>query len=43
MPIVNEAYRILYENKNPLKAVSDLMMRSKKHESEDVAADCDDW
>ena len=32
MPIVNEAYSILYENKNPETAVMNLMMRDKKEE-----------
>ncbi len=32
MPIVNEAYAVLYENKNPKTAVLDLMMRGKKEE-----------
>ncbi len=32
MPIVNEAYAILYENKKPEKAVMDLMLREKKEE-----------
>ena len=33
MPIVNEAYAVLYENKNPRTAVLDLMMRGKKEEN----------
>ena len=33
MPIVNEAYSVLYENKNPRTAVLDLMMRGKKEEN----------
>lgn len=32
MPIVNEAYAVLYENKNPRTAVLDLMLRGKKEE-----------
>lgn len=36
MPIVNEMYRILYENKNPREAVSDLMGRRLKREHEEV-------
>ena len=32
MPIVNEAYAVLYKNKNPRTAVLDLMMRGKKEE-----------
>jgi glycerol-3-phosphate dehydrogenase (NAD(P)+) len=34
MPIVNEAYNILFNDKDPKKAIYDLMMRSKKHEIE---------
>ncbi|MFT8889549.1 MAG: NAD(P)H-dependent glycerol-3-phosphate dehydrogenase [Ethanoligenens sp.] len=36
MPIVTECYRVLYEQKDPLTAISDLMQRQKKHEIEDV-------
>lgn len=36
MPIVTECYRVLYERKDPLAAISDLMQRQKKHEIEDV-------
>jgi glycerol-3-phosphate dehydrogenase (NAD(P)+) len=32
MPIIREVYRVLYENKSPLKAVKDLMTREKKEE-----------
>lgn len=32
MPIVKEAYSVLYENKSPRTAVLDLMMRGKKEE-----------
>jgi glycerol-3-phosphate dehydrogenase (NAD(P)+) len=32
MPIVSEVYRVLYENKPPLQAVSDLMLRRPVHE-----------
>jgi glycerol-3-phosphate dehydrogenase (NAD(P)+) len=32
MPIVTEVYRVLYENKPPLQAVSDLMLRIPVHE-----------
>ncbi|NLX63329.1 MAG: NAD(P)H-dependent glycerol-3-phosphate dehydrogenase [Clostridiaceae bacterium] len=34
MPIVEEAYKILFEGKDCKKAVYDLMTRSRKHESE---------
>jgi len=36
MPIVEEAYKILFEGKDCKKAVYDLMTRSRKHESEDT-------
>jgi glycerol-3-phosphate dehydrogenase (NAD(P)+) len=32
MPIVNEVFRVLYENKPPLRAVSDLMLRRSRDE-----------
>jgi glycerol-3-phosphate dehydrogenase (NAD(P)+) len=32
MPIVTEIYRVLYENKQPLTAVGDLMLRRRTHE-----------
>jgi glycerol-3-phosphate dehydrogenase (NAD(P)+) len=34
MPIVTEAYRVLYEGKSPAEVVGDLMARPKRHESE---------
>ncbi|MCX7842702.1 MAG: NAD(P)H-dependent glycerol-3-phosphate dehydrogenase [Clostridia bacterium] len=37
MPITEEAYRVLFEGKNARQAVADLMMRSRKHEIEEVA------
>lgn len=36
MPITNEAYEILFNNKDAARAVDDLMGRSKTHELEDV-------
>lgn len=36
MPIVNECYQVLYEGKNPSKAIKDLMLREKKSEIEDL-------
>ncbi|MGM0410501.1 MAG: NAD(P)H-dependent glycerol-3-phosphate dehydrogenase [Bacillota bacterium] len=36
LPITNEIYKVLFENKNPLKAVDDLMLRGPKHEMEEV-------
>ena len=32
MPITEQVYNVLYKNKNPLKAVNDLMRREKKQE-----------
>ncbi|HVJ48092.1 NAD(P)H-dependent glycerol-3-phosphate dehydrogenase [Desulfitobacterium sp.] len=37
MPIIEEAYRVLFEGYDPKVAVSNLMMRGKKHELEQVA------
>ena len=34
MPIVNEAYRVLFEGMPPQQAIENLMGRDKKHESE---------
>lgn len=34
MPIVSEAYDVLFKNKQPNDAIENLMMRSKKHETE---------
>ncbi|HHT9152017.1 MAG TPA: NAD(P)H-dependent glycerol-3-phosphate dehydrogenase [Candidatus Hypogeohydataceae bacterium YC40] len=36
MPISSEIYRILYEDKDPRQAVSDLMMRSPRAEMEEL-------
>lgn len=36
MPIVEQAYAVLYEEKPPAKALQDLMTRPKRHESEVV-------
>ncbi len=33
MPIIHQAYKVLYENKNPKDAVMDLMVRNKKDEN----------
>jgi glycerol-3-phosphate dehydrogenase len=33
MPITAEVYRVLYEGKDPLTAVNDLMLRQPKRES----------
>ncbi|WXR61693.1 NAD(P)H-dependent glycerol-3-phosphate dehydrogenase [Peptostreptococcaceae bacterium AGR-M142] len=35
MPITEEIYNVLYENKDVKESVIDLMMRPKKHETED--------
>jgi len=34
MPIVEQAYRVLFEDMSPKEAVANLMQREKKHESE---------
>lgn len=34
MPIVEQAYKVLYQDKNPSQALRDLMSRPKRHESE---------
>jgi glycerol-3-phosphate dehydrogenase (NAD(P)+) len=34
MPITAEVYRVLYENKDPLTAVNDLMLREPTHEDQ---------
>ncbi len=34
MPIVSEAYEVLFNGKNPKSAIDSLMLRSKKHETE---------
>ena len=36
MPITSELYSVLFENKSPKEAVSELMGRVKKHEVEDL-------
>lgn len=36
MPITEQAYKVLFEGKDPKKAVANLMMRDKKHEVEDI-------
>ncbi|MDI6812792.1 MAG: NAD(P)H-dependent glycerol-3-phosphate dehydrogenase [Desulfitobacteriaceae bacterium] len=38
MPIVEEAYRVLFEGADPKIGVSNLMLRGKRHELEEVAA-----
>lgn len=37
MPIIEQAYQVLFEGADPKTAVSALMMRGKKHEIEEVA------
>jgi glycerol-3-phosphate dehydrogenase (NAD(P)+) len=34
LPITNQVYQVLFNNKDPLKAVNDLMLRDAKHEIE---------
>lgn len=44
MPITDQAYRVLFEGLNPLEAVTNLMMRSKTHEMEEVVeVEFKDW
>lgn len=43
MPIVNEAYKVLYEGKNHKAAIYDLMTRSKKHEVEEIWVKANNW
>ncbi len=43
MPIMNEAYNVLFCNKNPKNAVVDLMLRSKTHEIEEIVNHNYDW
>ncbi len=39
IPITKQIYKVLFNNKNPLKAVDDLMLRGPKHEIEEVVND----
>jgi glycerol-3-phosphate dehydrogenase (NAD(P)+) len=43
MPIVQEAYSVLYEGKNNKDSIYDLMTRSKKHEIEEIWVKNSDW
>jgi len=43
MPIVNEAYSVLFERKDPKMAVVNLMMRAKTHEMEEVVMEKYNW
>ena len=36
MPIIEQIYRVLYEDKSPKEALQDLMARDKKYENEDI-------
>ena len=36
IPITKQIYQVLFEGKNPLQAVEDLMLRGPKHEIEEV-------
>lgn len=38
MPIATELYQVLFKEKNPKKAVDDLMKRKRTHEVEDLSA-----
>ena len=39
MPIVEQAYKVLFQNKDSRQAVMNLMIRDKKHEIEDIFVD----
>jgi len=41
IPITKQIYKVLFNDKNPLKAVDDLMLRGPKHEIEEVVNDID--
>lgn len=41
IPITRQIYQVLFNNKNPLKAVDNLMLRGPKHEIEEVVIDID--
>jgi len=43
MPITQQAYEILYQNKNPREAVLELMTRGKTHELEEVVQQDHIW
>jgi glycerol-3-phosphate dehydrogenase (NAD(P)+) len=43
MPITEEIFKVLYENKPPEKAVLDLMTRGRTHEIEEVAINNVTW
>ena len=43
LPITNEIYKVLFEGKEPLNAVDDLMLRGPKHEMEEVVDDNQAW
>jgi glycerol-3-phosphate dehydrogenase (NAD(P)+) len=41
MPITQELYRVLYEEKDPLESVSKLMLKRQKHEFEEMVHESD--
>lgn len=43
VPIIMQAYQVLFEDKSPRQAVNELMLRGKKHEIEEVVQNKDDW
>ncbi len=43
MPITNELYQVLYENKNAREAVNHLMTRQRKHELDEYATNLENW
>ena len=43
LPITAEIYKVLFEEKDPLNAVDDLMLRGPKHEMEEVVDNNQAW
>jgi glycerol-3-phosphate dehydrogenase (NAD(P)+) len=41
MPITEQLYHVLFEGKHPKEAVSELMLRSRTHEIEEVVSNMD--
>ncbi|MGE5380562.1 MAG: NAD(P)H-dependent glycerol-3-phosphate dehydrogenase [Methylocystaceae bacterium] len=43
MPITNGIYNVLYQNADPEKVMWELMSRSRKHESEEILKQINEW
>jgi glycerol-3-phosphate dehydrogenase (NAD(P)+) len=43
VPIINQAYQVLFSGKDPQRGVNELMGRKKKHEIEEVVENKEDW